>query len=110
MKALGADTVIDYTQEDFTRNGETYNVIFDAVRKLSDSRSRRSLTPQGVFLSVKSSTSEQPENLMFLKKLIEQGQIKAVIDRCYPLERIVEAHRYVDKGHKKGNVSITVAD
>ncbi len=108
VKALGADTVIDYTQKDFTTGNETYDVIFDAVRKLSDSRSRKALNPNGVFLSVKSSTSEKPENLLFLKELIEAGKMKSVIDRCYPFEQIVEAHRYVEQGHKKGNIIITV--
>jgi NADPH:quinone reductase-like Zn-dependent oxidoreductase len=108
VRALGANTVIDYTKEDFTTSSETYDVIFDAVRKISVSRSKRSLKPNGVFLSVKSSTSEKPENLLFLKELIEAGKMKSIIDRRYPLEQIAEAHRYVEKGHKKGNVAITV--
>jgi NADPH:quinone reductase-like Zn-dependent oxidoreductase len=108
VKSLGADKVIDYTQEDFTQNGETYDVIFDTVRKLSSGHNDRSLKEQGVFLSTSSSTKEKFENLIFLRKLIEAGKLKAVIDRRYPLEQIVEAHRYVDKGHKKGNVVITV--
>jgi NADPH:quinone reductase-like Zn-dependent oxidoreductase len=109
VKSLGADKAIDYTKEDFTQSGETYDVIFDAVRKISSSRSKRSLKEKGVFLSAASSTEEETENLIFLKELLEAGEIKPVIDRRYPLEQIVEAHRYVDAGHKKGNVVITVA-
>ncbi|HDZ16976.1 MAG TPA: hypothetical protein ENH75_01715 [archaeon] len=84
-------------------------MIFDAVGKTSSSRSKRALKENGVFLSVfKSTGKETTEDLLFLKELIEAENLKSVIDRSYPLEEIVEAHRYVDKGHKKGNVVITI--
>jgi len=109
VRSLGAEKVIDYTQEDFTKSGETYYVIFDAVGKLPASRGKRSLAESGVYLSVRSPTSEKPENLIFLKELVEAGEIRPVIDRRYPLEQIAEAHKYVETGHKRGNVVITVA-
>jgi NADPH:quinone reductase-like Zn-dependent oxidoreductase len=108
VRSLGADRVVDYTKEDFTLAGESYHVIFDAVGKLSASRSRRSLLKNGVFLSVASSAAVLADDLTFLKGLVEAGRLKAVIDRRYPLELVPEAHRYVEGGHKKGNVVITV--
>ena len=108
VKSLGADQVIDYTQEDFTKNCETYDVIFDAVRKISSSGCKNSLSADGAFITAASSTTESNDDLIYLKELIEAGNLKAVIDRRYPLEDIAKAHRYVEKGHKKGNVVITV--
>jgi NADPH:quinone reductase-like Zn-dependent oxidoreductase len=108
VKSLGADHIIDYTKEDFTKNGRTYDVIFDAVGKSSPSRSKRSLKKNGSYLSVRSSASIKPEDLGFLKQMIEAGELKSVIDRCYPFEQIPEAHKYVEKEHKKGNVVITI--
>jgi NADPH:quinone reductase-like Zn-dependent oxidoreductase len=130
LRSIGADHVIDYTQEDFTKSGETYDVIFDVVGKSSFSGSIRSLKKEGFYLLanprlahmvrglwtsmrgskkvIMQTASPTTKDLYFLKELIEAGKIKAVIDRHYPLEQIVEAHRYVEKGHKKGNVVITV--
>ena len=130
VKSLGADKVIDYTKEHFSKNGEIYNVIFDAVGKSSFSDCMESLQKEGVYLqtlavpaislrmrwaSITSSKTliggtavPKAENLNFLKELVETGKIKPVVDRTYPIEQIIEAHRYVDKGHKKGNVVIIV--
>jgi NADPH:quinone reductase-like Zn-dependent oxidoreductase len=112
VRSLGADRVIDYTQQDFTEGDETYDVVFDAVGKLSPSLAKRSLRKTGVYLNVNKDSGSgggSPEDLVFLKDLIETGKVRAVIDRRYPLEEIVEAHAYVEKGHKKGHVVVTVA-
>ena len=134
VRSLGADKVIDYTKEDFTRNGQTYDIIFDTVGKSSFSRCKGSLTEKGVYLDAGKASTIFPmlwtsmfsskkavikatylrppkkiiKDLVFLKELAETGQIKPVIDRRYPLEQLAEAHRYVETGHKKGNVVITV--
>ncbi|MBT3363291.1 MAG: NAD(P)-dependent alcohol dehydrogenase [Chloroflexi bacterium] len=108
VKSLGADDVIDYTQEDFTKSGRTYDFIFDAVNKISSARCKSSLKQNGRYLSTMTVAKEETENLILLRELIEAGKLKAVIDKTYPLEQIVEAHRYADTGHKKGNVSVTV--
>jgi NADPH:quinone reductase-like Zn-dependent oxidoreductase len=109
VKSLGADHVIDYTKEDFSSRAERYDVIFDTVAKFPKSQYSKILAPNGTFITMaKLDTKENMDNLVTIKQLIEAGEIKAFIDRCYPLEQMVEAHRYVDTGHKKGNVVITV--
>jgi len=130
VKSLGADRVIDYTQEDFTKNGETYDVILDAVGKLSFSRCRGSLKPGGRYnpsdglqnvvlapltqwIGGKKVIFPIPPrytktDVLFLKELIEAGKYRAIIDRCYPLEAVVEATEYVETLHKTGNVVLTV--
>ena len=126
VKSLGADNVIDYTKEDFSKSGKTYDIVFDTVGKSSYSDVKRSLKKKGIYLQaviklthmirslgssikvVSGVATENVEDLVFLKELVEAGNLKSVIDRTYPFEQIVEAHRYVDKGHKKGNVVITI--
>lgn len=130
VKSLGANTVFDYEKEDFAKKGEKYDVIFDAVGKAPFSGCMRSLKKEGTYLQVVATpimgirmrwasltssktliggtATPKTKNLIFLKKLVEEGKLKPVIDMTYPLEQVVKAHRYVDKGHKKGNVVITV--
>ena len=130
VKALGADQVIDYTREDFTKNGDTYDLILDILGKSSFARCKASLKPAGIYLPASFKTKalmqmlwtklaggkkvicamadENPENLVFVKGLIEAGEYKSMIDRCFPLEQAAEAHRYAEAGHKTGNVVITV--
>jgi 2-desacetyl-2-hydroxyethyl bacteriochlorophyllide A dehydrogenase len=132
VKSLGAGRVIDYTREDYTADGQTYDLILDAVGKTSYPRSRRLLKQNGIYIpvvmdftevmqilwtsmfsskKVKSGVaSDNADNLEFLRGLIEAGQLRAVIDRRYPMEQIAEAHRYVEQGHKKGNVVITIGE
>ena len=130
VKSIGADKVIDYRKEDFTKNGKTYDLIFDIVGATTFDRCRKSLKPRGVFLQnimgladvvrvlwtsiagrkkIKSGVAmENLERMNFTVELATAGKLKAVIDRSYPLERIAEAFKYVEQGHKKGNVVITV--
>ena len=109
VKSLGADHAIDYTKEDFSSSKERYDVIFDTLAKFPKSQYSKVLKPNGTFVSMaRLSTKESMDNLVSIKELIEKGEIKAFIDRCYPLEQMVDAHRYVDTGHKRGNVVITV--
>ncbi|WP_298349632.1 NAD(P)-dependent alcohol dehydrogenase [Runella sp.] len=130
VKSLGADKVIDYIKEDFTKNGETYDVIFETVNKTLFSHILKSLNKNGILILsaaglsemirgawtsmtgnrkvVTGVISETAEDMIFLKELIEAGQLKPVIDRTYPLAQMAEAHAYVEKGHKKGNVAIVV--
>jgi len=130
VKSLGADKVIDYKKEDFTKNTETYDLIFDILGKGSFSQYKKSLKEAGVYLlaSFKSKKLLQmiwtsikggkkvvcalaipkTEDLIFVKELIEEGKIKSVIDKCFPLEQTAEAHKYIESGNKAGNVVITL--
>ena len=131
VQSLRADKVIDYTKEDYAKSGESYDLILDTVGKTSFSHCRNSLAQDGVFLPVSMDLKElvqilwtsmtggrkvkggvaveRAEDLIFFRELLETGKLKPVIDRCYPLEQTAEAFKYVEKGHKKGNVVITVA-
>jgi len=110
VKSLGAGQVMDYTRQDFTQSGATYDVVFDAVGKLSPAQGKKALKPGGVYINVHADSDggDKLENLLVLKGLVEVGKLKPIIDRVYPLEEIVEAHCYVEQGHKKGSVVITV--
>jgi 2-desacetyl-2-hydroxyethyl bacteriochlorophyllide A dehydrogenase len=110
VKSLGADNVIDYKKEDFRERGDMYDVIFDAVGKTSAAESKGVLKEDGRFVGVRSTTHERVDNLRFIKELAEAGELRAVIDRRYPLAEVAAAHRYVETGRKRGNVVITVAN
>jgi NADPH:quinone reductase-like Zn-dependent oxidoreductase len=111
VRSLGADTVIDYTQEDFSREGPVYDVVFDAVSKAPKAQAQRCLNVNGTHLDVESSSNGlklDAEDLVLLMSLFENGSLKSVIDRRYPLEQIADAHAYVDEGRKRGNVIVNV--
>jgi NADPH:quinone reductase-like Zn-dependent oxidoreductase len=111
VRSLGADSVIDYKKEDFTESEERYDIIFDAVGKISKGICKKSLAPYGKFVSVEGSGIAKPkaEHLILLRELVESGRLKPVIDRQYPLKQISKAHKYLDKGHKRGSIIIDVA-
>lgn len=109
VKSLGADQVIDYTKDDFSAGGAVFDIIFDTVGKCPKMQYTKALMTSGTYVTIaKLNTKQSLEELTFIKGLIEAGEVKAVIDRCYPLADMIEAHRYVETGHKKGNVVIQV--
>jgi len=110
IKSLGADKVVDYTREDFTKTDARFDIIFDAVGKTSKSACKNLLNPKGKYVSVVGSPGKNPNDLLTLKELIEAGKLKTVIDRRYTLDQIREAHAYVEKFHKKGNVVINIME
>jgi len=111
VKSLGTDKIIDYKTVDFTQNNETYDIIFDAVGKIPHDKRKKSLSKNGTYVNVLTDNFKlKIQDLDFIKGICEKGKLKSIIDRTYPLKEIVEAHRYVDKGHKKGNVLIKVPE
>lgn len=106
VKSLGADEVIDYKKEDYTSLSKDFDIVFDAVGKTSKSEAKKVLKATGVFMTIQMLTKETTENLLAVKDLAEKGKLKAFIDKTYPFEKIVEAHKYVDTGRKRGNVVI----
>jgi NADPH:quinone reductase-like Zn-dependent oxidoreductase len=110
VKSLGADNIIDYTREDFTKQETRFDIIFDAVGKTSKSACKHLLTSGGKYVSITGSPKSNPDDLLILKELIESGKLKTIIDRKYTLEQIREAHSYVEKFHKTGNVVINILE
>ncbi len=110
VKSIGADKVIDYTKEDFTKKQDKYDIVYDAVMKLRPAKCRKVLKKNGVFINNSHLPKIKQEDLLFLKDLIENNKLIPILDRTYSIDEVVEAHRYVDKGHKKGNVVIRVND
>ncbi|MGI6342468.1 MAG: NAD(P)-dependent alcohol dehydrogenase [Bacteroidales bacterium] len=108
VKSIGADKLIDYTKDDFTKSNEKYDIVYDAVMKSTKAKCKSILKENGVFLNNSQLPKTEEKDLLFLRDLIESGKMKPVIDRVYSMEQIVEAHEYVDRGHKKGNVVIKI--
>ena len=110
VKSIGADNTIDYTKEDFTDKQEKYDIVYDAVMKSKPAKCKKILKKNGVFLNNSRLPKIKNEDLLFLKDLIEKNELKPIVDRTYSMDEIIEAHRYVDQGHKKGNVVITIKE